>query len=99
MPKYRLTRRASRDVDEIWAYIAQDNPVAAGRMLDAFVATFESIATNPKAGHTRTEVTTSPVLFRRVREYQIIYDPRKRPVQIIAVLHGRRDLAKVLRGR
>src|ERR1039457_636718 len=99
MPKYRLTRRAGRDIEKIWEYISRDNPDAASRMMDAFIGVFESIAANPKAGHTRTGATRGPVLFRRVREYQIVYDPSKRPVQIIAVIHGRRDLPRVLRTR
>jgi len=32
--KYRLTRRARRDILDIWQYIAQDNEAAADRFID-----------------------------------------------------------------
>jgi plasmid stabilization system protein ParE len=32
MKRFRITPRASADIDEIWTYIAQDNPAAADRV-------------------------------------------------------------------
>jgi plasmid stabilization system protein ParE len=35
MTEPRLTEQAEADLDELWAYIAADNPPAADRMVDA----------------------------------------------------------------
>jgi toxin ParE1/3/4 len=53
---YRLTRRARRDVLDIWRYIAQDNEPAADRFVDLLVRHFQSIGNNPHIGRRRDEL-------------------------------------------
>jgi len=39
---YRLSALAERDLDEIWAYVAQDaSPTTADRLVDAIVDRFD----------------------------------------------------------
>lgn len=52
-----LTPRASQDVNEIWAYIADDNIEAADRVLDAIESAMVKLAKNPGIGHWREELT------------------------------------------
>ena len=56
----------------------------------------ELIGDNPGIGHVRDDLTDQPVRFWAVFSYLIIYDPVPRPVQVVRVLHGARDLAALL---
>lgn len=48
----------------------------------------------------RKDLTALPLRFwtlPRYRNYTIVYDPSSKPLQIIRVLHGARNIAVVLR--
>jgi plasmid stabilization system protein ParE len=100
--RYALHPAALRDLEEIWAYIAQDSPDAADRMIDEVFAAFDALAASPRMGHRRPELTSRPLRFWLVRSYLVAYAPDERPLQVIAVLHGRRSprmIAATLRAR
>jgi plasmid stabilization system protein ParE len=95
MSKWDLTPRARRDLFEIWDYIANDNPTAADRIEQAVFNAFDLLAESPLAGHTRKEVTALPLRFWVLQPYAnyfIVYDPIKKPIQIVRILHAARDL-------
>lgn len=51
------------------------------------------LAKNPNIGHQRVDLTSRPdVLFWPVRSYLILYRPSPTPLEILRVLHGRRDV-------
>lgn len=82
---------------------ARDYLVAeAGRDLARYVLqeitrAFRLLADHPEAGHLRQDLTPLPVKFWAVFSYMIVYDPAARPIAILRVLHGRRELEAVLR--
>ena len=47
---------AKADAREIWAYIAQDNPDAADRLLDRFDKLFRVLASQPLVGKSVEEL-------------------------------------------
>lgn len=51
----------------------------------------------PGKGHTREDLTDLPVRFFPLRSYLIVYRSEPAPLQIIAVLHGARDIPTVLK--
>jgi antitoxin ParD1/3/4 len=53
----------------------------------------------PGQGHRRTDCTKGPVLFFPVYSYLIAYRPGTDPLQILAIVHGSRDVQKVLKQR
>jgi len=57
------------------------------------------LAEMPGKGHRRTDLTKRPVLFWTVRSYQIIYKQGTRALDIAAVLHGKRNIRRILRER
>jgi plasmid stabilization system protein ParE len=57
---------------------------------------FAYLADFPNAGHWRHDLTEAAVRFLPVYLYLIVYRPETKPVQIVAVVHGRRDVAKIL---
>jgi addiction module RelE/StbE family toxin len=91
MSGYVLHPEAFADLDEIREFIAQDNPDAAGRLMDEFFAAFQSLAQFPASGHLRPDLTGRSLRFLVVRQYLIVYAPESQPLQILAVLHGRRN--------
>ena len=100
MQRYRLTPDAISDLDEIDAFIAADNAVAADRVLDAILITCQSLAAHQLIGSPRPELSRSEVRFMpvsRFPNYIVVYRPRTKPLEIVRILHGRRDLKTLLR--
>jgi len=57
---------------------------------------FSLLASHPEAGHLRQDLTSLPVKFWSVFSYLIVYDPAARPIAIVRVLDGRRDVRAIL---
>jgi antitoxin ParD1/3/4/toxin ParE1/3/4 len=57
---------------------------------------FRLLTLHPEAGHFRKELTHLPVKFWSVFSYLIAYDPAPRPLAIVRVLHGSRDVRAIL---
>jgi plasmid stabilization system protein ParE len=99
MGKYQLTPDAVSDLFEIWNFISKDNPEAANRVEEAIFRDCEFVADNPLSGRLRKDLTPASVRFWVVNPYSkylIVYDPEKKPLQIIRILHGARDLPAIL---
>ena len=95
--RYRLTPEAQRQVDEIGAFIAQDSIDAALKVYDALEETFELLAQNPGLGHAREDLTDKPLRFWSVYSCLVVYDFASAPLTVVAVLHGARDVAQLLK--
>jgi plasmid stabilization system protein ParE len=50
----------------------------------------------PGAAHVREDLTNRPLKLWPVYSYLIAYDPEAKPVRIIRVLHGMRDVEEIL---
>ncbi|HKR95204.1 MAG TPA: type II toxin-antitoxin system RelE/ParE family toxin [Candidatus Angelobacter sp.] len=50
----------------------------------------------PGIGHTRSDLTQVDVRFWTVRSYLIVYREKPLPVQIVAILHGARDIPSII---
>jgi antitoxin ParD1/3/4 len=99
MSKYQFTPQAVADLFEVWSFIAQDNPTAADRVEEAVYRACDFLADSPLVGRIRKELTPLPVRFWVVQPYLnyiIVYDPEKKPLQIIRIFHSARDLPSVL---
>ncbi|HKQ86350.1 MAG TPA: type II toxin-antitoxin system RelE/ParE family toxin [Candidatus Acidoferrales bacterium] len=102
MSDFVLTPIARADLFEIWAYIAEDSETAADRVEQAIYEACASLSSMPLAGHSRPDLTSLPVRFWNLRRYpnfMIVYRPETRPVQIVAVLHGKRNIERILTQR
>lgn len=56
------------------------------------------LAGTPGAGHHRKDLTSEKVKFFPVYSYLIVCRPETKPLQIAAILHGRRNLEETLNG-
>ena len=102
MSGYALHPEAFNDLDEVRAYIANDDPDVADRVITEIFERFRTLVPFPHQGHRRADLTSGPLRFTRIYDYLIAYAPDEKPLWIIAVLHGHRDprvLAAILRGR
>jgi toxin ParE1/3/4 len=99
---YTFHPEAEADMDDIWEYIAADNPAAADRVTAEFEEALVNLVSLPGQGHRRPDLTSRPLRFILVRDYLIAYAPDEKPLWIVAVIHGRRSprvIAAILRGR
>jgi plasmid stabilization system protein ParE len=97
---YFVAPQAALDLVEIWRYIKEHSSIAmADRVESAILEKFAFLAKSPEAGHRRKNLTDEDVKFFPVYSYLIVYRPKTEPLQIVSVLHGRRDVERVLRDR
>jgi plasmid stabilization system protein ParE len=97
MSPYALTPQAEDDLFEIWSYIHLDSPEAADRVEEAVYDACSFLSQSPGAGHRRVDIADEPVRFwpvTRYRDYVIVYDPTTRPIAILRILHGARNLMR-----
>jgi plasmid stabilization system protein ParE len=102
MSGFVLHPEALADLNEIWEYIASDNPSAADRMLEEIYEAIRGVVPFPQQGHRRSDLSSRPLRFLAVREYLIVYAPDEKPLTVLAILHGRRNprvIAALLRER
>jgi plasmid stabilization system protein ParE len=99
--RYTLSGIAQQDLVEIRDYyLAHGSPRAARKMLVEFVAAFRLIGKTPGIGHERKDLAEGrPVLFWPVRDYLIIYRADRKPIEIVTVVRGSRDVPALLESR
>ena len=91
---FRLTPQAIDDLDRIWWFIAERSVEAANRVETEVIATCHRLAKRPLMGTKRPDMTPVSVRFwtvTRFPNYIIVYRPESAPLQVVAVLHGKRD--------
>ena len=98
--RYVLAPEAALDLVDIWRYIKQKVTVEiADRVESVIRGKIAFLAGAPGAGHWRKDLTDESVRFFSVYFYLIVYRPEKKPLQVVAILHGHRDVDSVLAER
>jgi toxin ParE1/3/4 len=71
MAGFNLSARARQDLRDIGAYIARDNPLAAGRLIENLERRLEMLGDYPLAGRSREEFGTGlrSIPFRRYSSF------------------------------
>jgi len=88
MSGFALHPEAYDDIDAIRAYIAEDSPDAADRVVDEIFDRLRQLAQFPDQGFRRPRFTSLPLRFIVVRDYLIAYAPGHDPLWVLAVIHG-----------
>jgi plasmid stabilization system protein ParE len=57
------------------------------------------LAATPGSGHWRKDLRDEPVRFFAVYSYLIVYRTGMRSLQVVAIIHGQRDVERLLRDR
>jgi toxin ParE1/3/4 len=98
--RYVLAPEAAIDLLQIWRYTKRRSGVAtADRVEHAILDKMVFLAGSPGAGHLRENLTDEAVKFFPVYSYLIVYRPGTKPLQIVAILHGKRDVERILKDR
>ena len=97
MNDYEFSLRAIEDLQDIWLYIAKDNPAAADRLESDIYEACDFLARNPRLGHKRADLTDEPVLFWQVRgHYLVVYQRASQPLKVVRILHAARDAGELI---
>jgi toxin ParE1/3/4 len=98
--RFVLAPQAALDLVEIWRYIKEQTSVTmADRVESTIFERIAFLAGTPGATHRRKDLTEQDVKFFPVYSYLIVYRPETKPLQIASILHGRRDVEQILKGR
>ncbi len=99
MSRYSISPQAADDLFEIWRFIARDDEQVADRVESEFYEIFDALAGMPGQGHVRKDLTRKPVLFFPLYSYLIVYQPNVEPLRIVTIVHGKRNVKRVLKAR
>lgn len=93
MPSLSKALVVERDLEEIWDYIAADNPDAAERCLRQIDARFQLLAQNPFIGRERKDLAAG-LRSSVVGNYVLFYRPLAsgNGVEIVRVIEGHRNI-------
>jgi Plasmid stabilization system protein len=86
-----FTRQAREDLIDIWLHIAADDPGAADRVLDRLEMAAMNLIENPRMGPARDDIRQG-LRYLVSDTYLILYRIVKDGVEVVRVVHGRRDL-------
>lgn len=91
MPRLRHTRRARRDLLDVWIGIARDDPVGADRVYDRLEARMRILERFPEAGMARPDIAEEARMLVEP-PFVILYRLVAGAAQIVRVLHGARRI-------
>src|SRR5688572_14850325 len=94
----RRSPTSRRDYGDIWSYVAERNPQAAGDLLRTFDATIQLLSDHPRGGPARPDLGARLRSFP-VGEYIILYRPIRGGIELARVVHGARDLRQIFKRR
>jgi plasmid stabilization system protein ParE len=97
--RYVFGRYVEGDLLSIRDYIARDSPDSARRTMARFVAAFRLLAKHPLLGHSREDLLPPEIRFWPVDSYLILYLAARTPIEIMAVIHGARDVPEIVNRR
>ena len=88
-----LAPSAADDLEDIYLHISTDNPVAARHQVERILKTAAGICDFPDMGIARFRLSPN---LRSVVEgtYVVFYYPSDDRIEIVRVLHGRRDIER-----
>jgi toxin ParE1/3/4 len=95
MSRIRITPLADQDLVAIWYFIAQDDPVAADRLLDLLGQKYKILADNPHMGPARPDIAKK-LRYYPVGNYLLLYRVIPDGIELVRVVHGARDLRHLL---
>ncbi|MEI9418973.1 type II toxin-antitoxin system RelE/ParE family toxin [Mesorhizobium sp. Cs1321R2N1] len=89
--KYRLLPQATVDLESIGDYIANHDPRAAVRLVDALERRWDLLTLHPFSGAPRDDIAPG-IRHLIVGEYLTLYRVGGDAIEILRVLHGRRNI-------
>jgi antitoxin ParD1/3/4 len=98
--RYVLAPEAALDLVQIWRYIKKESSIEIADHVELVILDKVAfLAEWPSGGHWRKDLTDEAVKFFSVFSYLIVYRPDTNPLQVVSILHGRRDVEQILKDR
>lgn len=91
--RFVLTPEARSDLREILGDIAEDSPDSAERVRSELYAGLQKLGRSPGIGHFHEELLSREYRFWNFYSYVVVYVWQAKPIQVIGIVHGARDLA------
>lgn len=92
--RIRWSDQARRDLLEIAAWIARDRPGTARAVMAKLRASVERLRAHPHLGRVVPEIGAEQLRERVVAPWRVIYRVQGDTIQIVTVLHGRRQVSE-----
>jgi plasmid stabilization system protein ParE len=88
----KWTDHALAQLRHIHDYIAQDSPLYAKRVAEALVSKTMGLENLPRLGRAVPELSDETVRELSLYSYRILYEIKTTHIEVLAVIHKRRDL-------
>ena len=92
-----LAPKARADLFAIDSYLAERNPLAAERLIERLLHAMQTLARMPAMGRSCAELGLPSVRRFVVEQHHIFYTPSASGIQVVRVIHGRRDVSTEVR--
>lgn len=92
-----LAPRARADLFSIDSYLAERNPLAAERLSERLLHAMQTLALMPGMGRSCADFGLPSVRRFVVEQHHIFYTPSASGIQVVRVIHGRRDVPTEVR--
>jgi len=92
------SRRANRDLADLYRYIALDQPDAADRFRREIIAHCEILRDNPQLGVARSDLRKDVRIFSFKRRVAIAYVVTDDTIQILRVFYAGQDFETIIGG-
>ena len=86
---------ARNDLKQIHDYIAKDSKFYAQNVIQEIVAKTETLTELPEIGRIVPEISDQNIRELIVYSYRLIYEMSGAGVEILAIIHGRRDFNSI----
>jgi toxin ParE1/3/4 len=82
---------ARNDLKKIHDYIANDSKYYAQNVIQEIVAKTETLTDFPEIGRVVPEISDQNIRELLVYSYRLVYEISARGIEILTIIHGRRD--------
>jgi addiction module RelE/StbE family toxin len=86
---------ARNDLKQIYGYIAKDSRYYATNVVESIVSKAENLDEFPEIGRVVPEIGDKNVRELIIYSYRLIYEVVPNDVQILAIIHGKRDFSSL----
>jgi len=99
--RYVLAHHSALDLFEIWQVIEERRSLATADHVETVLREKLVFLASLTGGwrHRWSNRTEHNVKFFRLRTHLVIYRPQTNPLQVVWILHGRRDVVQILEDR
>ena len=91
MNRYRLSKQAEQDLEDIWVYLAQQDEILADKQVAQILDRFPRLAQFPDMGRQRDNLLPSLKSFP-LKPYIVFYTKISDGIEILRILHQSRDI-------